>query len=467
MRTLYDKIWESHVVSGDPNGTALLYIDRHLIHEVSSPQAFECLRDSGYSVRRPGSCLAVADHAVPTQRRDMPIANALSRAQVDRLVDNSRFFGIPYLPLTSRHQGIVHVVGPELGFTLPGITLVCGDSHTSTHGALGAMGFGIGTSECATVLATQCLRQRRAKTFCVLITGRLQRHVTAKDLALTLTSSIGSAGAAGYAIEYMGEAVAGLSVEQRMTLCNMAIETGARVALVSPDDATLSYLEGRPLVPRGKAWEAAIDFWRTLHSEPDAIFDRTEILDAERVGPVVTWGTNPEDAAPVSGRVPDPASITDNERRARITRALEYMDLKPGTSIEGITIDRVFIGSCTNARIEDLRAAAAILMGRRVCDSVSAMVVPGSTEVRRQAESEGLHRIFKGAGFEWRESGCSMCVAMNEDRLKPGQRCASTSNRNFEGRQGQGGRTHLMSPAMAAAAAIAGHIADVRRIDTV
>ena len=461
LRTLYQKIWDAHFVSGDPQGAALLYIDRHLIQEVSSPQAFEWLQHNGMPVRRPQACLAVADHAVPTRQRDS-IADPLGRAQVERLVANVAQFDVPYLPLASQSQGIVHVVGPELGFTLPGATLVCGDSHTSTHGAFGTLAFGIGASECTTVLATQCLMQRRSKTMRVRIDGRLGPHASAKDLALALTARIGAGGAAGFAVEYTGEAVSALSMEARMTLCNMAIETGARIGLIAPDAVTFAYLRGRPMAPGAELWDAAVAYWRTLPSDDGAAYDAELVFDAGQVVPTVTWGTSPQDALPVTGRVPDPAQIGEPDQRRRIERALAYMGLAAGTPLTEIAFDRVFIGSCTNARIEDLRLAAGVAKGRHVAHGVSAMVVPGSTAVRAMAEAEGLDRVFIDAGFEWRHAGCSMCVAMNDDRLKPGERCASTSNRNFEGRQGRGGRTHLMSPAMAAAAAIAGHVVDVR-----
>jgi 3-isopropylmalate/(R)-2-methylmalate dehydratase large subunit len=461
-KTLYHKLWDSHLVSTRPDGSSLIYIDRHLLHEVSTPQSFIALEEGGRRVRHPDANLAVADHAVPTHDRDKPIADPQARAQVQRLIDNVAAFGVPYIPLNDPAQGIVHVVGPEQGFTLPGITIVCGDSHTSTHGAFGALAFGIGASECAVVMATQCLLQRPSPTMRVHVGGRLGLGVSAKDLALHLIATIGANGGSGYAIEYTGEAVTALSMAGRMTLCNMTIEAGARVGLIAPDETTFAYLEGRPMAPAGDDWVKAVAYWRTLKSDPDAEFDRTVEIDAGTLEPYVTWGTSPQDAGPISGRVPDPAAEADAAKRPRLEKALRYMGLSPGMALSDIAIDRAFIGSCTNSRIEDLRAAAAIAKGRHVAPGVSAMVVPGSTATKAMAEQEGLDVIFRDAGFEWRDAGCSMCVAINDDRLEPGQRCASTSNRNFEGRQGAGGRTHLMSPAMAAAAAIAGHLVDVR-----
>lgn len=460
--TLYDKLWDSHVVTALPNGDALLYIDRHLVHEVSSPQAFRSLRDAGLKLRRPETHLAVADHAVPTSARDGTIGDALAAAQVAELVSNTHQFDVPYRALESEGQGIVHVIGPEAGFTLPGCTLVCGDSHTTTHGAFGALAFGIGASECGTVMATQCLRQTRAKTMRVELTGDLSPYVTAKDVALALIHRIGAQGAAGHAVEYCGPAIASMSMAARMTLCNMTIEAGGRIGLVAPDDTTFAFLKGRSLAPKGAAWDTAVAYWRTLRSDDDACFDRSLSIDLSSIVPHVSWGTSPDESAPVDGKVPDPASIADEATRRKMEKALAYMDLFPGTAMRDIAIDRVFIGSCTNGRIEDLRAAAQIVAGRKVASGVRAIVVPGSTATKHAAESEGLDEIFRNAGFEWRHAGCSMCVAMNDDRLEPGERCASTSNRNFEGRQGKGGRTHLMSPAMAAAAGIAGHIVDVR-----
>ncbi len=463
MTSLYDKLWDSHVVKEYDDGVSLLYVDRHLLHEVSTPQSFEGLRINGRHVRRPETQLAVADHAVPTFGRDKPIVDPQARDQVATLIANTREFGIPYIPLTDIHQGIVHVIGPELGFTQPGITLACGDSHTCTHGAFGALAFGIGASECETIMAAQCLRQKRAKAMNIIIEGALSQGVSAKDVILAIIGKIGAAGGVGYAIEYSGSLVRGLSMEARMTLCNMTIESGARVGLVAPDETTFRYIEGRRFSPKGAAWEQALAYYRTLPSDPGTVFDRTVEISADEIAPQVTWGTTPEDVLPVTGRVPDPADAADEPTRARYAKMLAYMDLTPGAALQDIAIDRVFIGSCTNGRIEDLRAAAAVAAGHKVSSRVSAMVVPGSGEVKLQAEQEGLDKIFRDAGFEWREAGCSMCVAMNTDRLTPGQRCASTSNRNFEGRQGIGGRTHLMSPAMAAAAAIAGHIADARQ----
>lgn len=460
--TLYDKLWDSHVVADLPGGEALLYIDRHLVHEVSSPQAFQALRDAGRRLRRPETHLAVADHAVPTRARGSAIADPLAAAQVAELERNAAAFDVPYRMLDGEGQGIVHVIGPEAGFTLPGITLVCGDSHTTTHGAFGALAFGIGASECGTVMAAQCLKQTRAKTMRVELTGTLSPHVTAKDVALALIARIGGLGAAGHAVEYTGPGVAAMSMAARMTLCNMTIEAGGRIGLIAPDETTFAFLQNRPMAPQGAAWDAAVAYWRTLASDPDAVFDRTVTLDLAEIAPHVSWGTAPDDSAPVTASVPDPAMLGDPGARAKMEKALAYMGLAAGTALEAIAIDRVFIGSCTNGRIEDLRAAAAIVAGQRVASGVTAIVVPGSTATKHQAEREGLDAIFRAAGFEWRHAGCSMCVAMNDDRLAPGERCASTSNRNFEGRQGPGGRTHLMSPAMAAAAGIAGHLVDVR-----
>ncbi len=465
-RTLYDKLWDSHVVGEDDGGGVLIYIDRHLLHEVSTPQAFLRLEETGQPVRRPLATLAVVDHAVPTRGRGRPIADPQARAQVERLYRNAEAFGIPLIRLDDPRQGIVHVIGPELGFTLPGATLACSDSHTSTHGAFGALAFGVGASEAGVVLATQCLRQHRSQRMQVRIDGAPHRLTSAKDLALALIAAIGADGAAGCAIEYVGEAVEALSMEGRMTLCNMSIEAGARVGLIAPDETTFAYLEGRPMAPEGEAWDQALAYWRTLRSDADAVFDRTVRLDAGEVAPHITWGLSPQDAAPIDGAVPSPDDFVGEAQRSRVAQALAYMDLASGTPFGDIPIDKVFIGSCTNGRIEDLRAAAAIACGRFVADGVTALVVPGSTAVKRQAEAEGLDRIFIDAGFEWREAGCSMCVAINDDRLSPGERCASTSNRNFEGRQGQGGRTHLMSPAMAAAAATAGRLIDVRMLAT-
>jgi 3-isopropylmalate/(R)-2-methylmalate dehydratase large subunit len=464
--TLYDKVWNQHVVKQYDDGTALLYIDRHLVQEVSSPQAFAGLVADNRLLRRPDAHIAVADHAVPTRMRHLPLPDGLASRQVARLEDNCTRFGIHYIPMNDRRHGIVHVIGPELGFTLPGVTLVCGDSHTSTHGAFGAIAFGIGASECECVFATQTLRQRKQKTMRVLLNGQLAPGVAVKDIILALIAQIGTNGGVGYAIEYAGSAIAGLSMEARMTLCNMSIEAGSRVGMVAPDETTIAYVRGRPLAPTGAAWDAAEAYWRSLATDPDARFDREVGLDVSSLSPHVSWGTNPGETAPVSGVVPDPAAEADPVRREKMERSLRYMDLAPGTPLNSIAIDRVFIGSCTNGRIEDLRLAASVVAGRTVSPTVTAIVVPGSAAVRLQAEAEGLDRVFVDAGFEWRNAGCSMCVAMNDDRLNPGERCASTSNRNFEGRQGRGGRTHLMSPVMAAAAAIAGRLTDVRSLDT-
>jgi 3-isopropylmalate/(R)-2-methylmalate dehydratase large subunit len=463
--TLYDKVWDQHVVKQYDDGTALLYIDRHLVQEVSSPQAFAGLVAEGRTLRRPSAHIAVADHAVPTRMRHLPLPDGLASRQVSRLEDNCKRFGIHYIPMRDDRHGIVHVIGPELGFTLPGATLVCGDSHTSTHGAFGAIAFGIGASECESVFATQALRQRKQKTMRVILNGALAPGVAVKDIILALIAKIGTNGGVGYAIEYAGPAIATLSMEARMTLCNMSIEAGSRVGMVAPDETTIEYVKGRPLAPTGADWDAAVAHWRSLPTDPGARFDREVGLDVSALTPHVSWGTNPGETAPVSETVPDPAAEPDPVRRDKMERSLRYMDLKPGTPLNSIAIDRVFIGSCTNGRIEDLRLAAKVVAGRKVAPTVAGIVVPGSAAVRLQAEAEGLNRIFLDAGFEWRDSGCSMCVAMNDDRLEPGERCASTSNRNFEGRQGRGGRTHLMSPAMAAAAAIAGHLIDVRTLD--
>jgi 3-isopropylmalate/(R)-2-methylmalate dehydratase large subunit len=461
-QTLYDKLWTSHVVRDYGDGLALLYIDRQLLHEVSSPQTFEGMRTAGRAVRRLAAHLTVVDHAVPTRDRDKPIADPLAREQVSLLARNAAEFGLRHFSLDDPRQGIVHVIGPELGFTLPGMTLVCSDSHTSTHGAFGALAFGIGASESETVLATQTLRQTRAKTLKVCITGRLSKGVGAKDLILALIGKLGSAGAVGYAIEYAGEAVRRLSMEARMTLCNMSIEAGARMGMIAPDETTFAYLQGRPLAPKGEMWKAALADWRTLFSDADAVFDKTVTLDAASLSPQVTWGSSPDQTISVDAAVPDPALARTDAERLKTERALAYMGLVPGTSLTDVAIDNVFIGSCTNGRIEDLRAAAGVLRGRKVAPHVTAIAVPGSGTVKRQAEAEGLDKVFLDAGFEWREAGCSLCVAMNNDRLDPGKRCASTSNRNFEGRQGVGARTHLMSPLSAAASAVAGHIADAR-----
>ncbi|MCU0838166.1 MAG: 3-isopropylmalate dehydratase large subunit [Rhodospirillales bacterium] len=461
-KTLFDKIWVSHLVDRQDDGTCLIYIDRHLVHEVTSPQAFEGLASAGRRVRRPDATLAVADHNVPTTDRSVAIADEESRLQVDTLADNASRFGITYFPMSDVRQGIVHIIGPEQGFTLPGMTIVCGDSHTSTHGAFGALAFGIGTSEVEHVLATQTLLQSPAKNMRVRVDGTLPLGVTAKDVILAIIGKLGTAGGTGYVIEYAGEVIRSLSMEGRMTVCNMSIEAGARAGLIAPDETTFAYLEGRPMAPKGEAWRQAVAYWRTLPSDPGATYDREIQLDAAAIPPLVTWGTSPEDVVPITGHVPDPSTAATAVKREAMQRALDYMGLAPGTPMREIAVDRVFIGSCTNGRIEDLRAAAAIAKGRRIAEGVGAMVVPGSGLVKRQAEAEGLDRIFMEAGFEWREPGCSMCLAMNADRLEPGERCASTSNRNFEGRQGRGGRTHLVSPAMAAAAAITGRLTDVR-----
>ena len=462
-QTLLDKIWRSHIVHEEPGAPALLYIDCHLIHEVTSPQAFEGLRLAGRRVRRPDLTFATADHNVPTWSRSLPITDPIAKRQIETLEENCREFGIRLYGLDSPYQGIVHVIGPELGLTQPGMTIVCGDSHTSTHGAFGALAFGIGTSEVEHVLATQCLRQTKPRTFRITFRGMPPRGVTAKDVILYLIRTIGTDGATGHVIEYAGETIRRFTMEERMTVCNMSIEAGARAGLIAPDDTTFAYLEGRPFVPTGKAFLEAVDYWKTLPSDPGATFDRELELDVSALAPQVSWGTSPGMVADVTGAVPDPESFAEENMRKAARRALDYMGLQPGTPIEEIRIDRVFIGSCTNSRIEDLRAAAAMVVGKKVAPHVSAMVVPGSQQVKRQAEAEGLDRIFLAAGFEWRESGCSLCLGMNPDILKPGERCASTSNRNFEGRQGRGGRTHLVSPPMAAAAAIAGHFVDIRR----
>jgi 3-isopropylmalate/(R)-2-methylmalate dehydratase large subunit len=467
-QTLYEKIWAAHVVERRDDGTCLLYIDRHLVHEVTSPQAFEGLRAAGRRVRRPELTLAVPDHNLPTTPRTdaagrmLPIADAESAAQLDALRTNAAAFGIDYIDATAPEQGIVHVVGPELGFTLPGTTLVCGDSHTSAHGALGALAFGIGTSEVEHVLATQTLLLQPSKTMEIRVDGTLGFGVSAKDVILAIIGRIGAAGGTGYVVEYTGEVIRGLSVEGRLTIANMSIEGGARAGLVAPDETTFAYLKGRPMAPAGEAWDRAVDWWRTLPSDAGAQYDRTVVLDATDIAPTLTWGTSPEDVVPITGIVPDPDSFADPAKRAAARKSLDYMGLQPGTAMRDVGVSHVFIGSCTNSRIEDLRAAAAVADGRRVADGVRAMVVPGSGLVKRQAEAEGLDRVFAAAGFEWREPGCSMCLAMNPDKVPPGERCASTSNRNFVGRQGPGARTHLLSPAMAAAAAVTGRLADVR-----
>ncbi len=461
-KTLYDKIWDAHVIETNEDGSSLIWIDRHLIHEVTSPQAFEGLRAAGRKVRHPEKTLAVVDHNVPTTDRSHGIDDPESRLQVETLAKNCAEFGITYFNEHDPRQGIVHVVGPEQGFTLPGTTIVCGDSHTSTHGAFGALAHGIGTSEVEHVLATQTLIQKKAKNMRVWVNGRLPDGVTPKDVILAIIGEIGTAGGTGHVIEYAGNVFEEMSIEGRMTVCNMSIEAGARAGLIAPDEKTIEYFRDRPMAPKGEMWERAVAYWRTLKSDEDAVFDKEVELDAANLPPLVTWGTSPEDVVSVNGRVPDPTEVEDETRRAMIERKLEYMGLKPGQKITDIPIDKVFIGSCTNGRLEDLRAAAAIVRGKKVNPAVKAMVVPGSGVVKQQAEAEGLDKVFIEAGFEWREPGCSMCLAMNADRLAPGERCASTSNRNFEGRQGYKGRTHLVSPAMAAAAAIAGHFVDIR-----
>lgn len=462
-RTLYDKIFEDHIVDRQEDGTCLLYIDRHLVHEVTSPQAFEGLRLAHRSVRHPEKTLAVVDHNIPTSPdRAKGIKNEQSRIQVEALAKNTNEFGIEYFSQNDKRQGIVHIIGPEQGFTLPGMTIVCGDSHTSTHGAFGALAHGIGTSEVEHVLATQTLIQKKSKNMLVEVNGRLAQGVTAKDLVLAIIGKIGTAGGTGHVIEFAGEAIRNLSMEGRMTVCNMSIEAGARAGMIAPDETTFEYIMRRPRAPKGEMLEKAIAYWKTLKSDEGAHYDTVVTLDANELVPSVTWGSSPEDVVPVTGVVPDPDKISDETKRASKKRALEYMGLSAGTKITDIKIDRVFIGSCTNGRIEDMRAAASMIKGKKVAPTVSAMVVPGSGLVKAQAEQEGLDKIFKDAGFDWREPGCSMCLAMNDDRLEPGERCASTSNRNFESRQGYKGRTHLVSPAMAAAAAIAGHFVDVR-----
>ncbi|MFL5112080.1 MAG: 3-isopropylmalate dehydratase large subunit [Microvirga sp.] len=463
-RTLYDKIWDDHLVDIRPDGTALLYIDRHLVHEVTSPQAFEGLRMTGRRVRAPEKTLAVVDHNVPTSDRSHGIDDPEAATQVAALAENAREFGVEYYNELDVRQGIVHIIGPEQGFTLPGTTIVCGDSHTSTHGAFGALAHGIGTSEVEHVLATQTLISKKEKNMRVTVDGTLPPGVTAKDITLSIIGAIGTAGGTGHVIEYAGEAIRALSMEGRMTVCNMSIEAGARAGLIAPDETTFEYLKGRPYAPKAGKWEQAVAYWRTLPSDEGAVYDKEVLLKAEDIVPQVTWGTSPQDVLPITGIVPNPAEVADQGKRRAIERALEYMGLTPGTPLNQVKVDKVFIGSCTNGRIEDLRAAATVAKGRKVADSVYAMIVPGSGLVKEQAEEEGLDVIFKEAGFDWREPGCSMCLAMNADKLSPGERCASTSNRNFEGRQGRGGRTHLVSPAMAVAAAVTGHLTDIREL---
>jgi 3-isopropylmalate/(R)-2-methylmalate dehydratase large subunit len=461
-RTLYDKIWQDHLVDEQPDGTCLIYVDRHLVHEVTSPQAFEGLRLSGRKVRAPDKTLLVVDHNVPTTDRTKPNPDPESAAQIAYLAENAKFFDLEYYDEFDKRQGIVHIIGPEQGFTLPGVTLVCGDSHTATHGAFGALAYGIGTSEVEHVLATQTLIQSKSKNMRAVVDGKLPQGVTAKDIILAIIGEIGTAGGTGYAIEYAGEAIRALSMEGRMTVCNMSVEGGAKAGFIAPDEKAYAYLKDRPKSPKGKAWDDAVRYWETLKSDDGAHFDREIKLDAAKLPPLVTWGTSPEQVISITGRVPVPAEIADENKRRAAETSLGYMGLKGGEKITEIGIDRVFIGSCTNGRLEDLRAAAAVAKDKKVSAKVSAMIVPGSGIVKEQAEAEGLDKIFKAAGFEWREPGCSMCLAMNPDKLAPGERCASTSNRNFEGRQGYKGRTHLVSPAMAAAAAIAGHFVDVR-----
>ncbi|MGI9372491.1 MAG: 3-isopropylmalate dehydratase large subunit [Hyphomicrobiales bacterium] len=461
-RTLYDKIWDDHLVHEDADGTGLLYIDRHLVHEVTSPQAFEGLRMTGRTVRAPEKTLAVVDHNVPTTDRSKGIDDPEAKIQVEALAANAAEFNIDYYDENDIRQGIVHIIGPEQGFTLPGSTIVCGDSHTSTHGAFGALAHGIGTSEVEHVLATQTLIQKKAKNMRVTVNGQLPNGVGAKDIILAIIGEIGTAGGTGYVIEFAGDAIRALSMEGRMTVCNMTIEGGARAGMIAPDEKTFAYLKDRPRTPQGAEWDAAMEHWLELYSDEGAHFDHEVALDAAALPPIVTWGTSPEDVIAITGEIPDPTQVEDDFKRQAIERSLRYMDLKPGTKIADVAIDRVFIGSCTNGRIEDLREVAAVVKGKQVAGTVDAMVVPGSGLVKEQAEAEGIDKVLIEAGFDWREPGCSMCLAMNADKLKPGERCASTSNRNFEGRQGKGGRTHLVSPSMAAAAAIAGHFVDIR-----
>lgn len=463
-KTLFDKIWDAHLVDVQDDGTCLIYIDRHLVHEVTSPQAFEGLRMAGRQVHRTDATLAVADHNVPTTDRSKGISNPESRIQVETLEKNVADFHVPYFEMDDIRQGVVHIVGPEQGFTLPGTTIVCGDSHTATHGAFGALAFGIGTSEVEHVLATQTLLQKPAKNMLIKVTGTLPDYCTAKDIVLAIIGKIGTAGGTGYVVEYAGEAIEALSMEGRMTVCNMTIEGGARAGLIAPDQKTFDYVQGRAMAPKGAAWEQAVEYWKTLKSDADAHYDAVVELDVTNLAPQITWGTSPENVLSIEENVPDPANERNVEKKTAIERAIAYMDFQPGQAIEGVRINTVFIGSCTNGRIEDFRAAAAVAKGRKVADGVRALVVPGSGLVKEQAEEEGLDKVFVEAGFEWREPGCSMCLAMNDDRLAPGDRCASTSNRNFEGRQGKGGRTHLVSPAMAAAAAVAGCLTDVRKL---
>ena len=465
-KTLFDKIWDAHVVHRQDDGTCLIYIDRHLVHEVTSPQAFEGLRNAGRPVRAPNRTLAVADHNVPTTDRSAGIADEESRIQVEALANNAAEFGVPYFAMEDIRQGIVHVIGPEQGFTQPGMTIVCGDSHTATHGAFGALAFGIGTSEVEHVLATQTLIQKPAKNMRITVDGDLAPGVTAKDIILAIIGKIGTAGGTGHVIEFAGSAIRGLSMEGRMTICNMAIEGGARAGMIAPDEKTFAYLQGRPMAPQGEMWDKAVSYWRSLPSDNGARYDTEITLPASEIAPTVTWGTSPEDALAITESVPDPDKEKDDMKRAKIERAISYMGLTPGQKLTDVKIDTVFIGSCTNSRIEDLRAAAGIAEGRQVAAGIRAMVVPGSGLVKEQAEAEGLDKVFTAAGFEWREPGCSMCLAMNADKLSEGERCASTSNRNFEGRQGRGGRTHLVSPEMATAAALTGYLTDIRELQS-
>ena len=461
--TIYDKIWNEHVVHQQDDGTALLYVDRHLIHEVTSPQAFEGLRLSKRKVRRPNLTLAVADHNVPTINRSKGIEDINSKIQVETLEKNCQEFGVRIFNLQDKRQGIVHIIGPEQGFTQPGTVIVCGDSHTATHGAFGSLAFGIGTSEVEHVLATQTLIQKKSKNFRVKVIGKLLSGVTAKDVILQTIGKIGTAGGTGMVIEYAGPVIENLSIEQRMTICNMSIEAGARAGLIAPDEKTIQYLKNKPMSPKNESWEQAVEYWSRLKSDPGAKFDQEIEIEGKDISPMVTWGTSPQDVVPINGFVPDPERESDEEKKKSMNRSLNYMGLKPNTKMTDIKVDKIFIGSCTNGRIGDLREAAKIIKGKKVAQHVGAMVVPGSGLVKQQAEQEGIDKVFKEAGFEWREPGCSMCLAMNADKLKPEERCASTSNRNFEGRQGRGGRTHLLSPAMAAAAAIDGHLTDVRK----
>jgi 3-isopropylmalate/(R)-2-methylmalate dehydratase large subunit len=464
-RTLFQKIWDDHLVDSQDDGNCLIYIDRHLVHEVTSPQAFEGLRNAGRAVRRPELTIAVADHNIPTKDRDQGIKDEISRTQIETLEANVEEFGVPYFAMDDVRAGIVHIIGPEQGMTQPGMTIVCGDSHTATHGAFGALAFGIGTSEVEHVLATQTLIQSPPKTMRITVTGQRRPGVESKDIILAIIGQIGTAGGTGHVIEYAGEAIRDLTMEGRMTVCNMTIEAGARAGLIAPDETTFEYLKGRPMAPKAGNFEQAVAYWKTLPSDEGATYDREITIDATTIVPYVSWGTSPEEVSPVDGIIPLPENAVGEGKAEKYQRSLDYMDLEAGIPVTEIPITRAFVGSCTNGRIEDMRAAAAVARGRKVAESVSAMIVPGSGLVKEQAEEEGLDQIFLEAGFEWRDAGCSMCLAMNDDRLEPGERCASTSNRNFEGRQGKGGRTHLMSPAMAVAAAIAGHIIDVRDLD--